>query len=281
MKQIEILGLILFLSTQAQAKLTVHEWGTFTSLVGSNGKAQNGMYHEDEALPDFVHNFGDSKTAKAPKAPVQIGLLAWAPPQDPRPIPEPSPRPNPGTSGCPGRPKVPCEFLFGQTITQKMETPVVYFYSDRPQAVNFDVSFPGGIISQTYPDATDSAPKAQAGVELKNGFAHYDVRILKDSSQTVPFVAPSNIYSHARNVASDLIQVGQETEKFIFYRGLGDFNSKLSTSSQNGNLRILNRGDGQIPSIFLLYNDGAGHGDFMSLGKLERFEGGQCSFKTH
>ena len=47
---------ILDAKTQLPAsnRLVVHEWGTFTSLVGSNGQAQNGMYHEDEALPDFV-----------------------------------------------------------------------------------------------------------------------------------------------------------------------------------------------------------------------------------
>lgn len=59
MNHIRILGLAFLLSTQAYAKLTVDEWGTFTSLVGSNGKAQNGMYHEDVVLPEFAHNFGD------------------------------------------------------------------------------------------------------------------------------------------------------------------------------------------------------------------------------
>jgi hypothetical protein len=48
----------LALSCVAQADLKVHEWGTFTSLVGSNGVPQHGMYHEDERLPDFVHDFG-------------------------------------------------------------------------------------------------------------------------------------------------------------------------------------------------------------------------------
>ncbi len=251
-----LLSLIFLLTTQAHAKLTVHEWGTFTSLVGSNGQAQNGMYYEDEALPDFVHNFGDPKNSLQNAG---MNLFAWAPPQDPPPPP----------SRCPGHPKVPCEYLFGQMITQKMETPVVYFYSDRSQKVDFNVSFPGGIISQSYPATSYSLPEAIPGVEMKNGFAHYEVNILKDVTTAPPFVDPSNIYSHARNVASDLIQVGQETEKFIFYRGLGEFKTKLLTTSKNGSLRIQNNGTDRIPAVFLVYTDGQKHGDIISLGKID------------
>ncbi len=52
--------LTTFTISSAQARLAVHEWGTFTSLVGSNGKTQHGMYHEDERLPDYVHGFGET-----------------------------------------------------------------------------------------------------------------------------------------------------------------------------------------------------------------------------
>jgi hypothetical protein len=33
----------------------VHEWGTFTSVQGSDGVALGGLHHEDEALPYWVH----------------------------------------------------------------------------------------------------------------------------------------------------------------------------------------------------------------------------------
>jgi len=35
--------------------LVVHEWGTFTSVQGSDGVSVPGLHHEDEALPPFVH----------------------------------------------------------------------------------------------------------------------------------------------------------------------------------------------------------------------------------
>lgn len=247
---------LLLASLQAQAKWAVHEWGTFTSLVGSDGVAQNGMSGEDEALPDFVHSFGDSSQKP------QAHLFAHLPPGPPTP-PAPAPRP-----GCPRISKVPCEFLTGQQITQKMETPVVYFHSDEEREVRFEVGFPGGIISQSYPAATLSSPEAVPGVELRNGFARYDVRILKKDAP-VPPVSPANIYSHARNAKSDLVQVGSETEKFIFYRGLGAFHTRLQVRSQQGSLDLENRDNSVLPAAFLLATDGTGRGRLVALGELQ------------
>ncbi len=36
--------------------LTVHEWGTFLGMNASDGTALDGMYHEEHALPSFVHS---------------------------------------------------------------------------------------------------------------------------------------------------------------------------------------------------------------------------------
>ena len=38
--------------------LVVHEWGTFLAMNGSDGAALEGMYHEEHALPPFVHARG-------------------------------------------------------------------------------------------------------------------------------------------------------------------------------------------------------------------------------
>lgn len=50
--------LLLTLSGTAQTpqdRLVVHEWGTFLTMNGSNGVTLDGMYHEEHALPAFVH----------------------------------------------------------------------------------------------------------------------------------------------------------------------------------------------------------------------------------
>src|SRR5262249_55574500 len=40
------------------ADLIVHEWGTFLAMQGSDGVTLDGMYHEEHALPAFVHARG-------------------------------------------------------------------------------------------------------------------------------------------------------------------------------------------------------------------------------
>lgn len=38
--------------------LEVHEWGTFTSVQSPDGKDMEGLHHEEEPLPSFVHGRG-------------------------------------------------------------------------------------------------------------------------------------------------------------------------------------------------------------------------------
>jgi hypothetical protein len=39
-----------------RSDLIVHEWGTFLGMSGSDGASLDGMYHEEHALPAFVHS---------------------------------------------------------------------------------------------------------------------------------------------------------------------------------------------------------------------------------
>ena len=40
---------------RARSDMIVHEWGTFLAMQGSDGVTLDGMYHEEHALPPFVH----------------------------------------------------------------------------------------------------------------------------------------------------------------------------------------------------------------------------------
>lgn len=40
----------------ARSDMVVHEWGTFLAMNGSDGVSLDGMYHEEHALPPFVHS---------------------------------------------------------------------------------------------------------------------------------------------------------------------------------------------------------------------------------
>lgn len=212
---------LFLISTNSFASFEAHEWGTFTSLVGSNGVTQNGMYHEDEPLPPFVHEFGETRPH----------LTTITPADD---------------DSNPGHPCRECKGHFDRAVfshnvvTQKMETPVIYFYSNdkQSQSVGVNVKFPQGVVTETYPAPVQTSPSTTNGLVLANGDTTFNVTITPERSAALPSVAFDNIYSHARNVASNVIQSGDENEKFIFYRGLGRFQPGMSITSKNGGLTI-------------------------------------------
>lgn len=236
LQQVLYIFLVFFLfPLAAQTKggnYTAHEWGTFTSLLGSDGRTQNGMYHEDEPLPNFVHGFGEL-------------------------VNQPVFRPDPGNN-CRNR-KIPCEFLERNIVTQKMETPVIYFYnkSNSVLNVNVDVRFPEGAVSETFPGPTFTTPTRNSAPVLSNGHTIFNVKVyplgVVPSDARLPYVDPANIYSHARNVDSSLVRTNDEMERFIFYRGAGRFQPDIEVTSAYGGLRIhpTNNGDGVPPMILV------------------------------
>src|SRR5262245_49090479 len=96
-------------------RFVVHEWGTFTSVQGSEGIALEGLTREEEALPRFVYD--RTKIRDCP-----LRAKGW--------------------KGL----EVPAEH-----VTQKMETPVLYFHSAAQRRVRVRVDFVRGLISQWYP----------------------------------------------------------------------------------------------------------------------------------
>ncbi|MGZ5279897.1 MAG: hypothetical protein ACXWC9_08145 [Pseudobdellovibrionaceae bacterium] len=246
--------------------MVVHEWGTFTSLQGSNGKDQIGIYHDDEKLPDFVHGLGEILGKPIVQVPVDHGVCEIK--------------------------GVPCSVLRDNRITQRMETPVVYFYNDGPveQSVSVQVGFPLGVISETYPAPAETFPGIGA-TELTNGLARFDVRVQPLTSNiALPFVEATNIYSHARNVASSPILAGTgsftEREKFIFYRGVGKFEGSLEVNTELSHgvdfpiLKNINpRTDSPIQEMILIHTDSLGRSAFQVLfakGQTKSFAAGHA-----
>src|SRR5699024_8950266 len=106
------------------ANYVAHEWGTFTSMVGTDGIALDGLHHEEESLPKFVHDL--------------LRIESF------------------GTTHT----KFPAS-----RVTQKMETPVIYFHTDEPLHVRASVWFSKGLMSQFYPlpaTVTPELPDARA-----------------------------------------------------------------------------------------------------------------------
>lgn len=215
MRTINIITYLLAATiTTAASAFEAHEWGTFTSLVGSDGRTQNGMYHEDEPLPNFVYQFGETRD------------------DNNRPPPQPC-----HSKGCFGM-----DTIESNVITQKMETPVIYFYlgaNEQATKVNVNVRFPEGVVTESYPGPISTSPKRSDNLVLANGNTTFDVEILLATfSFRMPEVDFLSIYQHARNVGSNVVRSGKEEEKFIFYRGLGRFQPRVQISSSGRDLSI-------------------------------------------
>src|SRR5262245_7926523 len=99
----------------APANFVVHEWGTFTSFAGSDGKVLR-FTPIDEDLPAFVY-----RSKEAQRKQQQAEMLF-------------SKR--------------------DLSVLVSMETPVLHFYADRDLTASVDVVFPQGRLTEHYPRST-------------------------------------------------------------------------------------------------------------------------------
>ncbi len=216
----------------------VHEWGTNTIVVGSDGTMQRGLHHEEEDLPAFVYDRRQQELA--------------------------------------------------QEADVKMETPVTYFYSEKPLTANVAVSFPKGVLSQWYPAVEWFYPpifKGKGDPDLDPAFPfttpecrdHFSSVVdgnlswgpvavqARDASPALAD-APLDRYtwSHARAVAANAISVqtaagATQDERFLFYRGLGNFPlpftvaAKAGLAGRDGGLHLVNADSAQrVGAVFVL-----------------------------
>ncbi len=178
-------------------KLVIHEWGTFTSLQDEAGRSLGGINTDDEPVPAFVHRVGNEALLKQPTANVV------------------SARPD---------------------ITMRLETPVVYFHPPRgatlPITLDFKATFNGGVLNEFYPLATATAPAGplQHDTVSTLTWRNLQVGVKGDGPETDDHVwlAPRRV--RAANVRSE----NGETERYLFYRGVGHLESPLIMTSHEG-----------------------------------------------
>ncbi len=109
----------------------LHEWGTFTTVAGSDGVLLTGLEREEEALPAYVRHH-----------PGFMNHLPFVAGNYFKRMPVPV-----------------------RNVKVKMETPVIYFHSDRAFSAKVAVGFEGGTISQWYPERS-------GGERLEDYFRH-------------------------------------------------------------------------------------------------------------
>ncbi len=209
--------------------LTAHEWGTFTSIAGKDGRAAYWLPLTGSTdLPGFVEHF-----------------------QTP-------------------------DFKGGLRGTVRMETPVLYFYTNHATTLSVHVSFSQGLITEWYPHANRVEPiglQTQARMvayyndwnrrqkQPDSSISWDSVTLEPNGSSTLPREDSTNHYYAARQTSSTPLriktQAGDQTEKFLFYRGVASFSIPMSVKLTQGEKIVAqNLTTQEIPAMLLFERRG-------------------------
>ena len=188
----------------AGERLVVHEWGTFTSFQNEIGESLRRINTDDEPVPPFVHQLGRVKLFSPTDLSFEgLHLTQGAPSADPR-------------------------------VTMRLETPVLYFHlppGEKTVTLDVAVDFRRGFLTQFFPRAeatVDGKPikdylfpagHAPLGSLRWSGVRVGEAGAMPETTERV-WLAP-------RQVNAAPVTVGEESERFLFYRGVGDVAAPL------------------------------------------------------
>jgi hypothetical protein len=166
----------------------------------------------------------------------------------------------------------------GFLTTQRLETPVIYFHADAPLSVDVQVAFPDGRLTEWYPAAPRKEQRLKRGVRWPNvsviprnrpGAAELEAKL--------PSGQPGSHYYAAREAEADFVRAraedgNAEVEKFLFYRGVGDFLAPLKVTVPNPTdptLRLENTDSEPLRSVVVIRVDA----DQMTISQLGDLQG--------
>jgi hypothetical protein len=170
-------------------------------------------------------------------------------------------------------------FKIAMATLQRMETPVLYFYSDRERTCDVSVNFPQGRITEWFPAkaAADQGFRVPGVAAKKPSLRWPNVKVLPLGSANdiaLPKEAlPTNYYA-ARETDASLLQVTEagktETEKFLFYRGVAGFQAPLTVKMEalpSTRVVLKNNGAEPLKQLFL-YQVASKGGAWLSIPAL-------------
>jgi hypothetical protein len=135
-----------------------------------------------------------------------------------------------------------------------METPVIYFYSDRDVRASVKVDFPRGCFSEWYPLASTNRQTIDW-----NGFVAQP-----GATENFPVDKSRSHYYPARETDAAPLSFGDEQkveqEKFLFYRGFGNFDLPLSVRLKDDQVIVRSAWPYVIAKIILFENREGGSG---------------------
>ncbi|MBS1791250.1 MAG: hypothetical protein JST85_26295 [Acidobacteria bacterium] len=128
----------------------------------------------------------------------------------------------------------------------RMETPVLYFYSDRELSASVKVGFPRGSITEWYPQAR----------EVGSGINWMNFTVKPGATANFPVEEAESHYYPARETDAAPLTLGNEQEKFLFYRGIGNFDLPITAKLGNDQVTVKNTGSEALTSVVVFENRG-------------------------
>jgi hypothetical protein len=224
---------------QSVPDLTVHEWGTFTSVAGENGMPVDwDALGCKSDLPSFVHDSGNRGSKWRLRGTVRM--------------------------------ETPVIYFYSPHELQahvKVAFPLGLITEWYPQADYqvFQKNRIDGVLTRLPANLNgiDTTLKSLTGALEWN-----DIRIQPDAVQAFPTESTSSRYYAARETDAAPLTAGDQREKFLFYRGVGRFPIPLSARlSGDGKVVVENRGNDPLPSVILFENHGGNIG-YRSIGAV-------------
>jgi hypothetical protein len=154
----------------------------------------------------------------------------------------------------------------------RMETPVIYFYSPTAYDARVSVQFPRGVITEFYPSPVNTTAPFTTMTLRNPAHVHtvdWDVKVAPTPAEVFPNGGEASHYYAARATDATPIRVGAESEKFIFYRGVANFDVPIKALNTPGDsVLVVNLlGQGALPAVILFENRNGRMG-FRSAGAL-------------
>ncbi len=190
-----ILALHLTAIAAEPADYVAHEWGTFTSVQGSDGVQLDWNPLVTTELPAFVYDRNRIRTNGKPSPAILLSKTAFV-------------------------------------ARQRLETPVIYFYSEQERSVDVSVKFPEGNVTEWYPQQNPLPAAIRKAGEPAARWEKLRVLAAGAKAPAFPMEEKGSHYYAARVADASAVQIKvpnapAQTENFLFYRGVGQFSAPL------------------------------------------------------
>jgi hypothetical protein len=267
--------LILTLTAGKPSTLYVaHEWGTFTSVQGADGILLDWHPLESAQLPGFVYNWSKPGLGRQPAAVLFPGKGAITAQQ---------------------RIETPVIYFYAdrdQKVDVSVSFPKGWITEWYPQATQIGpstvpaspaISKLENCAHRAGIPATVTLSSLFQGAGAKESRAYWrNVQLLtlkqaRDLTHLLPIDASGSHYFSARETDANLLRTSSleptnaqsQVEKFIFYRGVGNFSTPLSVTMDSSNrVTVINNDGERLRHLFLIQIEN-GTGSFVCLDPLD------------